>query len=439
MGGTTITAGAIRIGAACLFGGLLALAGPVVAKTSDITIFRGQEKIMSVPGVTRIAVGNGKVLSVSVVGKGQVLLLAEAPGMTSIHFWTKSGRESDYKINVLATDVARVLQDVNGMLRGVKNVSARIVGDKIVLEGDNVSDETQDKLKKIVKIYPQAVNFVGKVGWEKMIHMDVKIVEFRKSALEKLGIDWQNSITGPTFATVGDFHSNNLFRGNTPPATWNSNGAAVTLPLNVNPFKTYFGLVTEITSRLNFMVSTGDAFTLAEPKLSCRSGGEAKFLAGGEIPIPVQTALGQTQVIFKQYGILLDIKPVADDTGTIFAKIKTEVSAIDPSVTVLSVPGFLTRRTETEINVRQGETLVISGLLNSDASKDVSKIAGLGDLPVLGNLFRSHDFKNKKTELVVFITPRIVTAGSPANRAELRRTEKRLQASQKKFEARVIE
>ena len=404
-----------------------------------LDIFAGEAKTINVPGVTRIAVGNGKLVSVSAIGSGQVLMLGESPGETSIHFWSKGGKETDLRVNVLPTDSGRLLQEVNGMLSGVKNVSSRIVADKIVLEGDNVSDETQEKLKEIVKRYPQVVNFVGKVGWENMIYMDVKVVEFRKNALDEIGINWQKSIAGPTFATAGDFHTNNLFRANAAPDTWNNDGQKVSLPLNVKPFKTYFGLVTEITSRLNFLESNGDAYTLAEPKLSCRSGGEAKFLAGGEVPIPVTSALGQTQVIFKQYGVVLNIKPVADSTGTVFAKIKTEVSAIDPSVVVLGVPGFLTRSTETEINVHEGETLVISGLLSNDASKDTDKVAGLGDIPVLGSLFRSSNFRNKKTELLVFITPRIVSAKSEENKAQIESTEKRLAQSTEKLRARVIE
>lgn len=418
---------------------LAALAVPALAKTADVEIFSGEAKIISVPGVTRIAVGNGKVLSVSVVGNDQVLMLAEAPGMTTVHFWTRKGQESDLKVTILPTDSARLLREINGMLSGLKNVTARVVGDKIVLEGDNVSDETQEKLKEIAKRYPQAVNFVGKVGWEKMVHMDVKIVEFRKSALEEIGINWQKTVAGPTFAAVGDFYTNRDWRANSPPGNWNNNGQAVTFPVKINPFNTYFGIVSEITSRLNFLASSGDAYTLAEPKLSCRSGGEAKFLAGGEVPIPVQTALGQTQVIFKEYGVVLNIKPFADDTGTISAKIKTEVSSVDPSVTVLGVPGFLSRRTETEVNVREGETLVISGLLNNDAGKDVDKVAGLGDLPVLGNLFRSTNFRNKKSELVVFITPKIVSASLPDNQAEVQRNEQRMEEYREKLKSRVID
>ena len=419
---------------------LLSIASAAHANSSDMELFVGEVKTMSMPGVKRIAVGDGKLIDVSVVGNGQVLILANKAGVTTIHFWTRQNEESDIKVTVLINDIGRVSQDVNAMLSGIKNVNSRIVGDKVVLEGDNVSDETQDKLKEIVKRFPQVVNFVGKVGWEKMIEMDVRIVEFKKTALEQLGIDWQTAgITGPSLATAGNLYSNSNYQPNAIPSTWTNNGQLPILPNRILPFQTSFGLITQITSMLNIMGSSGDAYTLAEPKLSCRSGGEAKFLAGGEIPIPINNGLMGTQVIFKEYGIKLNIKPVADNTGTIDAKILTEVSSIDPSTTVLGYPGFLTRHMETEFNMRNGETLVIAGLLSKDASKDVNKVAGLGDIPVLGALFRSNNFTTDKTELVVFITPKIITSATSESQKAVEHDKKQYEDFKGRINEQIIE
>ena len=159
---------------------------------------------------------------------------------------------------------------------------------------------------------------------------------------------------------------------------------------------------------LNLLVQNGDAFILAEPQLSCRSGGTARFVAGGEIPIPVSTGLGATSVMFKEYGVKFDVAPVASETGMIAAKIAAEISAINFEVVVREIPGLTKRRAETEVNLRDNETLVIAGLVSEESNGNLDKLAGFADLPILGALFRSRQFRDRRTELVIFITPRIL-------------------------------
>lgn len=348
-------------------------ASRVYANDNDkLDLFVGELRVLKDVVVDRVAVGNGKILRVNVLNNRQLLLIAEQEGSTSLHLWHKDGRENHFNVRISKAD-------------------------------------------------PEI-----RVRLEKMVHMDVKIVEFRKSALQKLGIEWQKSITGPTLATAGDLRTSTLFRGSHPNAGGSGNNPIFSnLPNAVQPFQTYFGIATEITSRINYLANDGDATVLAEPKLSCLNGGEAKFLAGGQLPIPIRGANGEVTVEFKDFGVILNIRPYADESGIIAAKLKTEVSTVDPSVTVLGVPGFLTRRTETEMNVHENETIVISGMLSAESSKDVEKIPGLGDIPVLGHLFKSTQFQNKRTELVIFVTPRIFSATSELNQTAVDRAEKR--------------
>lgn len=350
--------------AACL-ALMLAAAGARALEPVKLDMFVGQVHVLRDVALETVAIGNGKLIKVKTMPRRQLLIIAEKPGSTSLHLWHKDGTESAYNIRIAEAD-------------------------------------------------PEL-----RVRREKMIHMDVKIVEFRKQALRKLGINWAKQADGPGFAIAGDFQSSTLFRGSTSNATFDN------LPLNVRPFQAWFGIATEITSRLNYLATTGDAVTLAEPRLSCRNGGVAKFLAGGEVPYPVTSALGQTNVQFKEYGIRLNISPIADPTGFIAAKILAEVSQIDPSVTVQDVPGLITRRTETEMNVREGETIVISGLMNAESSRDTDKIAGLGDIPILGWLFKSENFRNQLTELVIFVTPRIFDPGVSPDADRLRAARER--------------
>jgi pilus assembly protein CpaC len=159
--------------------------------------------------------------------------------------------------------------------------------------------------------------------------------------------------------------------------------------------------------------------------LSTRSGYRASFLAGGEFPYSISNVNGTT-VVFKPYGIKLDIEPRVGRNGVIRAQIDSEVSSIDGSVTSVGGPALLTRRTRTEFNVQAGQTIVLSGLLQRTTSNDIDKVPLLGDIPVLGALFRSKRFQNKETELVVFVTPTIVDSRSPGLVDRVEKTGKRL-------------
>ena len=315
-------------------------------RTVNVDLFAGQVEVLAKVAVKRVAVGNGGVIRAEVLKTGELLVIARAPGSTSLRLWHKDGKQTDYNIRVSEND-----------------------------------PETR---------FPM----------EKMVRMKVKMVEFRKSALGNLGIDWGDGIAGPTFATAGDVIGNNLFR----PAAEGIAG----LPNTVKPFSTYFGIASNITSRINFLASNGDAVTLAEPVLSCANGGTASFLAGGEVPYPTRGSNGELRVEFKDYGIKLNISPQIDPRGNVRTLVKTEISQIDPALSVQGTPGLLTRRAETQVNVRSGETIVISGLLSSESSKDVDKIPGLGNLPVIGSLFKSKNVRNSVSELVIFVTPEVI-------------------------------
>ena len=197
--------------------------------------------------------------------------------------------------------------------------------------------------------------------------------------------------------------------------------------------KAYFGIATALSSTINMSVNNGDAWILASPELSTRSGGEAKFLAGGQIPLPSISATGQSSVTFKDYGIKLTVRPNADDKGNISASISTELSDVDPAITVQGIPGFLMRSTESEVNVKSGQTIVMSGLLDQKSSNDTNKFPFLGDVPILGALFKSNNYRNGRTDLVIFVTPMIT---DPTSTTNVQRIEK-AKDLRERFEAQI--
>lgn len=322
------------------------------AEVVNIDMFVGEVRSLGNQPVSRIAVGAGKVLRADVVSGGELLVIAEGKGSSYLKLWYEDGTHADYNVRVSEQDPEQ------------------------------------------------------RVALKDMIRIKVQMIEFRKSAASRLGIDWAKVASGPTFAVAGDLTGNTLFR----PAGDSILGAgANSLPLEVKPFSTYFGISTGIASQINFMASKGDAVTIAEPTLACVNGGSAKFLSGGEIPYSTVNANGQTSVEFKEYGIKLDIYPRASEDGNIYTEIVSELSQPDPSlVSATGIPALLSRKTESQMNVRDGQTVVISGLLSSESGKTKSSIPGLGDIPILGALFSNRDYQHDLSELVIFVTPEIV-------------------------------
>ena len=173
------------------------------------------------------------------------------------------------------------------------------------------------------------------------------------------------------------------------------------------PPRGYLGLSTTLDSRLRLLEQKGEVAVIAEPSLSCRSGGAARFVAGGEIPITAINTQGSADVEFKEYGVILDVKPVIDSVGGIIARVEVEISQIDDSQRVLGVPGFLKRRSVTDIRLQDGETLVLAGLVSRLDARDRSALPGLGRLPLAGRAFRADSRRREATELVIFLTPRV--------------------------------
>lgn len=374
-----------------------------------VDLFVGDSRVIAVR-TARIAVGNGKVLAVSPVGAGQLVLIGESPGSTVLQLWLRDGRQHRVIVTVSASDLEATLQAVQELLSGTEGVTARISGRRIVIEGEAAGARARERAAAIATLYPGLVlDFVGKVGWESMIHFDVRIVEFRRGRLRELGIRWRDDVNGPNAGVIADFVSNERFRA-TPPDSGFTDSALQGLPLRLPSAAAYLGIATTLDSRIRLLEQNGEATIVAEPTLSCRSGGTARFVAGGEIPFPVVSNVGSTDVEYKEYGVILDVRPVADASGAVFARVETELSQVDNTQRVLGVPGFLKRRSATDINLRDGETLVIAGLTSQQRSVEDQGVPGLARIPVGGRLFGTRGRRSESSELVIFLTPRIMRA-----------------------------
>ncbi len=395
-------------------------------------MFVGESRVFPTPGVARIAVGNGSLITAAALDGREVIIFANAAGTSSLFVWNEKGQYQRLKINIVPGDTTRFAREIAAFLSAIPNAKASVVGSSIIVEGEQLADADLLKIEELAKRYPQVVNFTNRVGWERMISLDVKVVEFPVSLLTEMGLRWNatggvalGGVWAPISRGNGGNYQIELRTGadNAPPISSSVQGQPLVLPSGLNVLSI---LNLGLNAQLDLLAQEGKATLLAQPKLSARSGSTASFVAGGELPYAVSTRDGIV-VQFKEYGVILKVSPRADSRGAIRAKIESEVSSIDRSIIAGGVPGLLKRTTNTEFNVKDGETMVLSGLLQRDSSSDIDKIPVLGDLPILGALFRSKRFQNRETELVVFVTPTIVNPESESNVSTVKSTEQRLE------------
>lgn len=380
--------------------------------TTSLKLMLGEVKVIPWTGmakIARVAIGDGKIISANLVDHA-VIVIPEKVGKTDLKLWTETGDLISYTVSVVAVDLDVTTKSLTELLSSIPTVKVERVGELVLLTG-TANKQNLPRIEAIAKLFPPTQNIVteDEVTMRRMVSFKVQIVEMRKSVVENIGIAWDKAFAGPSASMIANWSTNPNFRYISPGAP---EGAKL-LPIGGSGWRPFIGLTTSINSMINLSVNNGDAYILATPELSARSGGKAEFLAGGQVPIVMPATAGAPpSVTFKDYGITLKVEPVTDANNNVTTVIKTEMSSIDNSVSVNGNPGFLTRKTDTEFNVQSGQTIVLSGLVNTDIQKDISKVAGIGDLPILGELFKSNNFRTGRTDLVIFVTPTVIDPAS---------------------------
>ena len=391
---------------------------PAAPAAEELTIALGEIRLLPVSGkVTRVALGSGAVLSATTVD-AHLLLIAEKVGETTLMVWT--GRKVDtYRVRVTAQDPLAARRRVDALVKGGTGIVVDQVGPDLVLSGVAQHD-TLARLNRALDGMPNVINNVAEdagSAFTRSVLFRLHFIEVKKALIEQIGIDWAKSAAGPVLGVTGVARNSGIY-GNLPPPRNDDNLLAASpdfVTRNGRNGGVFLGLATTIASRLNFGINNGDARVLASPELTARSGGKAHLQVGGEIPIPLSGAFGATTVEYKPYGILFSVEPQIDADDTITARLSTELSQIDPSVSIGGIPGFVTRTTATEISVRPGEVVALSGLINSELSSSIDRVPALSRIPIFGRLFRSDDFRNSRSELVVLVETEIVAAGGKDN------------------------
>jgi pilus assembly protein CpaC len=392
-----------------------------IGPSREISLEVGQTRLMeSTTSLGRVSVANPDVADLKVVTNTQLLLTAKGVGDTYLTLWDKSDAPL-----VLSLHVTRNLDAMRRQIKELfpdEKITVSAAGDLVVLSGEVSDVRVPERVLAVARLHaPKLANQLHVRG-NQQVQLEVKFAEVSRTGLREIGLsafhnngDRVGGMAAPG-TRVGDFARalpNQVPGADVPgvPAVYrNSSNTA---------FSIFFSGLQQFpfSAVLSLLEQNALSKTLAEPTLVAMTVQEAKFLAGGEFPIPIASGFGTVQVTFKKFGIQLIFTPTVLSDGLLSLQLATEVSEIDPSLGVqlggFNVPGLTSRQSSTTVRLRDGQSFAIAGLLSDRARNSVAKVPGLGDIPVLGALFRSSAFRRDETELLVVITAHLVHPVSP--------------------------
>lgn len=399
-----------RVPAALLFASLLLLPMQGHAQDTVLEMQVGELQVLSVADTARVAVGNSRYVNAVTTEEKEVIVFARHPGRTSVQVWSEDGLRHRYQVQVVEQGAKQTRQALHELLKRIPNIRLSTIDEKLVIEGEDISDADRERLSLLSKQYPQMLDFTAQMGWDRMVMLDVQVVEVPRSRLSELGIRWDTKSQGGL--TAGLAWDGGTRRWEQRPGTVDGVSAMPMAQL-VSTAAGYLGINAVLSAQIQALAQSGEAVVLAQPQLVARSGATAEFLAGGEVPYATTDAQGNTQTAFKPYGVSLRITPRVESNGAVRSRIEVEVSSIDAAVSVPTGPALKTRRASTEFNAYSGQTLVLAGFVSREQSRNVDQVPGLGDIPLLGRLFRSEREQRGDTELAIFVTPVVVSAEHP--------------------------
>jgi pilus assembly protein CpaC len=410
---------------------LIAVAMPRVLRADDaaspVKLLVGRSTVVDVgSAIARVSLTSADIADAVVTSSNQLLVNGKMPGTISMYVWERTGGLHRYEI-VVQRDLARLNDQMTRLFPG-ERIEAQSSGKGIVLSGLVSSKEVFDKATSVAGGYvekaDEVVNMlqVQESTASNQVLLRVRFAEVSRSAVTDLGA---------SFFTGANGYKDVLFRSTTSteaPVFDNSSPGSEKLVFSdfLNLF--LFDAKHQLGTVIKALQTKGQFQSLAEPNLVAESGKEASFLAGGEFPVPIAQGSGANlaiSVAYKEFGVRLNFTPVIHG-DRVHLKVKPEVSTLDFANGVLlngfRIPALSTRRTETEVDLMNGQTFAIAGLINNSMSSTLQKIPGIGDIPILGLLFKSKAASKDQTELVVMITPEILQRTSSGVTTTLPRT-----------------
>ena len=390
------------------------LSAPIAMAATPLSVSVNESRYVQEAGLSRVAVGNPEIADVQLLSAREFLLVGKKSGSTSLLVWSANGRQ-EYLVTVTGENsglAAMIEKAIN-----LPGVTVQMVGDKILLRGTVMNQYEKDLALKIAGLYTgtspvtstsgssSAGKAIDKTGGNvidllqmarpSQIRLEAQVIEISSSNKRELGIQYGTRSSGGSDSKIDA--ENTIYAGE----DWNTRGWGGWLVRHSST----------INAALNALITQGKARILSRPNISTLSGEKARILIGGSIPIPTNND-GSISIEWKEYGVKLDIEPVADQMNKITSKVHAEVSRLDYANGITQngfhIPALATREAEAVIHVSNGMSMVIGGLLNSEDGKSVSKIPLLGNIPILGEFFKHTSRTRDKRELIIIITPHLI-------------------------------
>lgn len=401
------------IAAALAFAAIVPVTAPAAAQeyglhAGDLEVPVNKSQIVSSDRtIGRAMVGNAAIADVLPISDRSIYVLGKAQGTTSLTLYDKANQVIAIMDVTVGPDVDGIRKELAALLPGEK-IDARISAGSIILSGVVSDAGAANRASRIAQAFAgdSVINLLS-VGGSQQVMLEVRFAEVNRNVGSQLGL------SGFGTSDSGDFSF-----------AMGSGASATNDGLQLSEITGSFGIIRtlfdigdlNIEAYLDTLEGKGLAKTLAEPTLVALSGQPASFLAGGEFPIPVAGGAGGNAdaitVSFKTFGVSLAFTPTVLGNDVINLIVQPEVSSLDSSASVtvngISVPGLQTRRASTTLELRDGESFAIAGLLRQDINTSVSQLPLLGSIPILGSLFRSTDYQKGETELLIVVTPRLV-------------------------------
>lgn len=355
-----------------------------------------------------LTIANPSIADISSLSDRSIYVLGKEPGLTTLTLLDPSGRLITNVDVRVAADVSEFKERLRQILPGEK-IEVRTANDGIVLSGTVSSAARLQRALDLAERYaPERVSNLMSVGGVQQVNLQIRFAEMQKSVSKELrssvaAVD-SNGVIGTGQWLEGDNSLGGFLNGDRTVVDAGTVGALI---FNFGIGSAELGVLMEA------LESKGVVRTLAEPNLTALSGQEARFLAGGEYPVPVPQDDDTITIEFKPFGIELDFVPRVVDGDLINLELKAAVSEIDPTSSLnldgFTIAGFNRRETATTVELRDGESFAVAGLIQDDFVDNISQVPWIGDVPVLGTLFRSTSFRREQTELVIIVSAHLVS------------------------------
>ena len=416
----------------------------VVRPSQDIVLSIGRGELINVPGaMADVFVANSEIADVQLKSQRALYVFGVGGGETTIYASNSRG-DIIWSANVrVGSNIGSIDQMLSLAMPEAKIAVATMGNNTVLLTGTVAAPEDAAEAQNLVEAFVgEGTNVISRLRMATplQVNLQVRIAEVSRNVVRSLGVNLASidSTQGFKFG-VGQGRGPTTF---SPGRSLGANAGAITdsvlnpvtgaitegpgTALATNSIGTTLGfagqlLGLDLSAAIDLAETHNLAVTLSQPNLTALSGETAEFLAGGEFPIPLSQGFGTTTVEYKNYGVSLSYTPTVLANGRISLRVRPEVSELTSqgSVTLngFRVPGLITRRTETTIELGSGQSMMIAGLLSNSSQNAIEKAPGLGDVPILGNLFRSTNFQRGETELVIVVTPYLV---KPMNASDVR-------------------